>query len=406
VGIGLGVLVEEPGVLLAGVVGVGFAAYARSSTFASGRVSIERAVAADDPDPDDDVEVAVTVTNESDRFLADLRIVDGVPPALGVATGSPRRGLALRPGESETFSYAVTARRGVHEFEPALLVSRSVSGATEATGYVRAETSITCIPSPRPTSEPVPLRGRGSELVGEMASDTAGNGVEFYATREYQPGDARNRIDWNRRARTGELTTVEFREERAATVMLVVDAREVAYVGPDHDGAHAVDRCVAAAGSMFSTLLAAGHRVGITAIGPGECWLAPGVGADHRLEARTLLGTHPALSPVPPEPGTHLARWRRHFRKRLGAGTQLVFLSPLADGFSAAIARRFDGYGYPVTAVSPDPTVGATPGNQLARIARKLRVSELRNAGIPVVDWAWDEPLDAALARYNDGGFP
>jgi len=54
-----------------------------------------------------------------------------------------------------------------------------------------------------------------------------------------------------------------------------------------------------------------------------------------------------------------------------------------------------------VTVLSPDPTADRTAGHRLARVARGLRLRELRSRGIPVIDWAVDEPVDVALARSN-----
>jgi uncharacterized protein (DUF58 family) len=402
VGIGVGVLVAQPAVVLSGVVGVGFAAYARSRSLPPGPVRLDRTLDADRPAPGDDVTGTVTVTNASDRFLPDLRIVDGVPDAVDVADGTPRFGTALRAGERATFSYAVTARRGVHEFGPATLVARDLAGAVEEERSLDAETTLTCIPPLEPLAAPVPLRNRATRYVGRVETDRGGDGVEFAATREYRPGDSIRRIDWNRRARTGDLTTVEFREERAATVVLAIDARPPAYVSPTPHAAHAVDRAVDAAGRLFTSLAESGDRVGITALSAESCWLAPGAGVDHRAEARELLATHPALSPTPTEGPAGMIRWRRRLRKRLDAGTQVVFLTPLVDDYASRFARLVDEYGFPTTVVAPDPSVDRTASHRLSRVARALRISSLRSAGVPVVDWSWDDPVDVALARYGE----
>ncbi|MFB6140627.1 MAG: DUF58 domain-containing protein [Halosimplex sp.] len=400
-GIGVGILVERPAVLLAGVVGIGFAAYARSVALPPGSVSIDRALDADQPEPGDDIEVTVTVTNESDRSLPDLRLVDGVPESLAVTDGSPRVGTALRPGGSATFTYTVAARRGVHAFEPTLVVARDLAASIEQERILREETTLTCVPSLRPLAEPVPLRERATQHVGQVKTRSGGDGVEFYASREYRTGDTMSRIDWNRLARTGELSTVEFREERAATVVIVIDARETAYVSPEPHAPHAVDRAVDAAGQLFATLSDSGNRVGVTALSPEPCWLAPGTGVDHRAEARELLATHPALAPIPTAGRSAMTRWGKQLRKRLAPGTQVVFVTPLCDEDGGRFARRLDEYGYPVTVVSPDPTADRTPSHRLSRVARLFRLSALRSAGVPVVDWQRDEPLAVALARYE-----
>jgi uncharacterized repeat protein (TIGR01451 family) len=405
-GVGAGLVVGRPAVLLAGVVGVGFAAYARSALLAPGgpgAVAVSRAVETDRPDPGDAVEVTVTVENTGDRRLADLRVIDGVPPALSVVEGSPRLGTTLGPGESAEVRYAVEARRGVHEFDPALVLTRDLAGSVETERLVADGTTLTCVPRLRATAEPLALRGGLTQYAGRVETDTGGAGLEFHATREYRPGDPMGRIDWNRRARTGELTTVEFRTERAATVVLVVDAREAAYLAPDGGADHAVDRAVDAAGRLYAGLAGGGNRVGIAAV-PAGAWLEPGSGTDHERRARELLATDPTFDPVaPPRTGNATGRLgRRELRRRLPDGAQVVLCTPLTDDVGGGLARRFEAYGHPVTVCSPDPTAARTPSQRLARVARRLRLSDLRSAGIPVVDWGAGESLDAALARHGE----
>lgn len=403
VGIGIGVLADRPAIVLASIAGIGFAAYGRSAIFPPGNVTIDRSISDDDPTPGDEIDVMVTVTNDSGRFLPDIRIIDGVPDILEVTTGSPRHGTALRSGEQTTFSYAVRAARGEHAFREATVFTRDLPSAQEQEDRVGVETSITCTPELRPLAEPVPLRTQATQFVGRVQTSSGGEGVEFFATREYRPNDAMRRIDWNRHARTGELTTVEYREERAATVVIMIDARMASYVSPEPNEAHTVDRSVEAAGKLFTSLGDAGDQVGLAAIGLEPCWLPPGSGTDHRVRAREVLATHPTLTPVPPEERPSIIRWRNQFRKRLAPATQLLFISPLCDDFASRFARQFDEYGYPVTIVSPDPTTDRSTGHLLSRVARELRIADLRSAEIPVIDWSWDEPVDAAVARHNEG---
>jgi hypothetical protein len=75
-----------------------------------------------------------------------------------------------------------------------------------------------------------------------------------------------------------------------------------------------------------------------------------------------------------------------------------VFCTPLVDDYALRTARRLDAGGNRVTVVSPDPTVGVTAGQRLARIERSLRCSALREAGIPVVDWG-EESFPTTVAN-------
>ena len=394
----LGVLLSNPVVLLSGVVGVAFAAYARTAGTPDVELDVTREVSDDEPQPGDEVRVRLTVENVGDGTLADLRIVDGVPESLAVTDGSPRLGTALRPGKSAHLDYTVEAERGEHEFDPVLAVARDFSGAIEVETTVEADTALTCVPKLGTTVD-VPLRAQTTQYTGRVSTDVGGSGVEFHATREYQRGDPLSRVDWNRLARTGELTTVDFREERAASVVLVVDTREDAYLAPGEGRRNAVQHAVDAAGKTLTTLLESGDRVGLATFGPETCWLSPGSGQDHRIRARELLATHQAFSAVPSDglfyPTTRL-KW---LRKRLPPSAQVVFFSPLCDDYAPGVARRLDAYGHLVTVFSPDPTATDTVGRRFARVRRRQRIADLRESGIRVVDWAPEDSLENALAR-------
>ncbi|MFC7081236.1 DUF58 domain-containing protein [Halorussus caseinilyticus] len=402
----LGVLFSRPLVLLSGVVGVAFAAYARTAGTPEVELDVTRSVSDDEPLPGDEVRVRLTVENVGDSTLADLRVVDGVPDALPVTDGSARLGTSLRPGKSATLSYTVEAERGDHEFDPVTAIVRDFSGAIEVESEIECETILRCVPKLGTTVD-VPLRAQTTQYTGRVTTDVGGSGVEFHATREYRPGDPLSRVDWNRLARTGELTTIEFREERAASVVVLVDTREKAYLSRGDGERNAVQYGVDAAGKIVTKLLDGGDRVGLASLGPETCWLAPGAGHDHQARARDLLATHEAFSPTPSEEMFYPTTRLKQLRKRLPASSQVVFVTPLCDDFGPEVARRLDAEDHLVTVVSPDPTATATAGQRFARTQRKHRVSELREAGVHVVDWDTDEMLGVALARMArvGGGF-
>ncbi|MFC7200602.1 DUF58 domain-containing protein [Halospeciosus flavus] len=399
----VGVLVRSPAPLLVGVVAVAVAGYA---AFAGGRppeptLTVEREVSETDPDSGEDVTVTVTVHNEGE-FLPDVRVVDGVPEPLNVVDGSPRHATALRSGRHATFSYTVEAVRGEHTFDDATVLVRDVAGTTETEVAVGpdAETTVRCLPM-LASLDRFPLRGQASERVGRIAAGV-GSGTEFHATREYRPGDPLARIDWNRMARSGDLATVEFREEQSAPVVVLVDTRVQVYVD-DSRGVSAVDHAVHAAGGVVSALLDAGDRVGVAGFGPRWTYLAPSLGRDHRHRVRETLATGAAFAPTPPEEQFLPTVHRRRLRKRLPSGAQLVCCTPLVDDYVVTTCRRFEAHGYPVTVVSPDVTGGDDPGATLARVERRQRVRELRGSGVPVVDWNPTDPLVLAVRAAERG---
>ncbi|MFC7204488.1 DUF58 domain-containing protein [Haloferax namakaokahaiae] len=397
----VGVLTRRPALLFVAGLGVALLGYTRIARAPALDLEIERDLSDSTPAPDDDVHVTLTVTNTGTSTVFDLRVIDGVPPALAVDDGTARLGTALRPGATATLTYTVSAIRGEHTWEETTIVARDPSGSIERRETIDVETTMRCEPVLAATAN-LPLRGLTSQYAGRVETSVPGSGLEFASIREYRHGDPLRRIDWNRRARTGELATVEFREERAATVVLVIDTRTEAHVAPERDAETAVERGVDAASVAFPALLDSGDRVGLAAFGPKPCWLAPSTGLDHRARARRTFATHPAFAPVPSEAAFFPTIALKRLRRRLPSDAQVIFCSPLCDDYAAEVARRLEAYGHAVTIVSPDPTTGSTVGGRLARIERDLRIRDLRRHGIRVIDWG-DESLAVALDRAATG---
>jgi len=395
--VGAGVVTRQPALVVVGAVGVGYAVYARIGSAPAATLDLERRVSDDDPEPGDEVVVTVRARNVGDAAIPDLRLVDGVPPGLAVVDGPARIATALRPGATAAFDYTVRASRGAHEWESALAVTRDAAGTEERTTALATPTRIVCTPTLSAGGD-LPLRGLTTVSHGRVPTDIGGSGVEFHATREYRRGDPVKRIDWNRWARTGDLATLELREERAATVVLLIDARESAYAATDPDADTAVEASVEAAGQAFSALVDAGDRVGIAALGPRDCWLSPGSGRAHAARARDTLATDPALAPTPGDGSFYRSLWLRRFRRRLPGDAQVLFFTPLVDDVAASLARRIDAHGHLVTVLSPDVTTGGTLGRRLAAFERRERLRDLRGSGLRAIEWG-DRSFPVAVAR-------
>ena len=406
---GAGLLADVPGLVLCAAVGIGYAGYAQLDgdpppiTSLSVERELEPRIA------DGHLHVTLTVTNTGTRPLHALQLVDGVPETVHVVSGTPRLGTALRRNETVEIGYAVEIIRGEHEWNPVRVIIGNRSGSRERTGTIDLPDSYQQS-NPDLETRAVPTRQLASPHVGLKRADTGGSGTEFFGTREYRSGDPIKRIDWRRFAKTGELSTIQFTEERAVTVVVLIDAREPSYCSHRPEGTHAVDRCVTAAAQIFASLLTQSDRVGIAIFGSDDVWFEPGTGNEHLAKGRHLLATHPELSREPPEqnPWAALLDERREellerrierLYHRLKGDTQVICLSPCVDGYIETVAEFLEARDHPVTVISPDPTVRETPGHYLAAIVGEYRFNRLTRLGIPVIDWEPDESLEAAFVR-------
>ncbi len=402
---GVGVAALQPSLILLGALFGGYSGFARIGwTPTPGGVSVKREFSTRTPTPGEHVTVSVTVTNEGGSLLPDLRMIDLVPPNMRVVDGSPRVYTALRPGAEVVFQYTLMAERGTHEW-PLLAVTSGFSGSVEQEFIMTVDSTLDCLPRLRTVAD-VPVRAQTSILEGQVKTAEAGPGLEFHSVRDYEPGDSMRRIEWKHFARTGELATIDFRVERAATVVLLFDAREDAYVSDHPANRHALDRSVDAATEVYAALSDSGDLVGLAAFDTIPCWLAPGAGSGHNERVRLLLAHHPAIQSMPPSMSDREGQYidpMLHVRRQMSSGTQVLMFSPITAPYPAEVARRLNSAGHLVTVISPDPTAERTPGERLARVERAIRINMLRERGIRVVDWGTDKSLPLAFEEAKRG---
>lgn len=390
---------QTPGLVLVAATLLGVVGYVRVTRIPPVVLDVERAFATENPRPGDTVEVTVTVTNESGRLLPDLRLVDVVPSRLAVVDGPARYATSLPPDESATFSYEVLAVYGEHAFEAVHLAARDASGHRERTETYATDThTLAC--KPGVVRESVPLHPQDTGVTGRVPSNTGGSGQELQSVREYRRGDPLRRVDWNRLARTGDLSTVELREEYAANVVLLVDALEQAFRSPTWESLSALDRSLAGASQLFTTLSDDGDRVGLASIAADWLWIEPGAGSAHRSRVRAAL-TGEDIEPEGDERNFQPEAYIHELRTRIPADTQLLVLSPLLDPDVLTVVRRLHAHGHDVTVFSPDPTRLDSVGATVAHLERQLALRELRRSDIRVVDWPPGESFARAAHLAN-----
>jgi uncharacterized protein (DUF58 family) len=439
----VGVVLGSATVVAAGVVGLAFAAYGYATRPPEARVQVAREVSNDAPAPGADVEIDVTVRNASDGPLAEIRVVDDPPEDLPVVEGTPAHCTSLDAGETTSFTYTVRSRRGSHRFGDVSVLARNVSGTVEHDREVELSTELTC----RAGLDDLPLSPQTTPYSGRVDADAPGEGIAFHSTRQFRPADPMHRIDWKRFAKDRELTTVQYQETRAATVVVLVDAREEIRVAR-RDGEHdAGEYCAFAAARIAGVQLGASNRVGAALYGRTE-FLEPAAGREHNLRigrflqagladppsgTRSLFDTDrtcfDGVDTVDPEvpvgrdhqvapdggsadgagttggddAGGSSWSWSLSWlARRLPGDAQVVFCTPLLDDRAANTARQLDARGHEVTVVSPDVTSDETPGGLVERVERRQRVRELR-ASVRLVEWAPEEALATAVDRSSGG---
>ncbi|MDF9745699.1 DUF58 domain-containing protein [Natrinema salsiterrestre] len=346
--------------------------------------------------PGDTVTVRTIVRNTGSETLLDLRVVDGVPDALPVVSGSPRACETLEPLEETTLEYEVELRRGEHAFDDATVRARDLTGTVAETwaASVAGDGAIDC----SRVVETVPLGDGTNDYAGDVPTDEGGTGLEFHSVREYEPGDPVGAIDWRRYANTRELATVEYRAERSTRIVCVVDARSSQFRAATSTNVPAVVRSAHAAERTFETLVGAGHPTGAIAIHDNDLTtVPPGTDPATRREVTGLVDElrEPANT-------IHLSYSRTEtdvaaLAGRLPGEAQVYLFSSFIDDEPIELVEGLRARGYAVRVVSPDVTAADDVATRLAALERGTRLARARAAGARVLDWDRDESLGVRL---------
>ncbi|ELY87200.1 hypothetical protein C484_17606 [Natrialba taiwanensis DSM 12281] len=315
---------------------------------------------------------------------------------LSVENGSARHATALGSGEETTFSYTVTAKHGVHCFQPATIVFRDISSSVAVETTITVETKLTC----RSPIQTISLGHIAHQHAGSTVATNGLTGIEFSKVRSYRFGDPPNRIDWNRYARDKELTTISFREDRSRAVILCIDARAICYRSSSRTEPHAVFYERAAARELLGTVSRSDEPIGLLVLGPDHYWIAPNTGSHHStILQRTLDDTDILPLKPPSRNGTknNVDMQMNSLKTKIAKNTSIILLSPLVDDVPLETAQVLRATGHSVTVLSPDVTTTGSLGTELARLQRTNRINVLRRTPISVIDWNPKTPLETAL---------
>lgn len=434
---GFGLLYANGTLLVAAAIPLTYVLYGTLSRVpATIDVAVERSFDQPAPRPGETVTVTLSVENTGERVLTDLRLIDGVPPELAVTDGSPRACVSLTPGAETTCTYTVVAKRGQYDFDDPVVRLRSLAATESRTESIPADGDVTL--SCANTVRDAPLRDATIPRAGTLPTDTGGSGLEFYATRQYQPGDPMNRVDWRHYAKTGTFVTVQYRQEQSIRTVIVVDARRVGRVTTRPGYPTGAELSAYAGERLYDALEDAGLPASVTAVGVDEGrldglvgpdglpWVDPEDGA-HAGHARRVFGElqtiadenaeSTALADVseqrassrqtdaePPD-GVAVAadggpdeRIRR-LLARLPPNAQIVVCSPVLDEWPVELTRSLSVRGYSQVVVSPDVTDAATVGQRILGASRRRALDEIERTGAATVSWNLDQPIDTALER-------
>ena len=316
-----------------------------------------------------------------------------VTVALTLETVDGMRLETVDPGSPERQSAAVTADKWGRYPIVARVNVVARGGLVLGTGVVDAAT-VFVFPLAPPQATSIP-RTELLDRLGTHLTRHIGPGVEYADVRRYVPGDQLRTVNWPVSARRGSLHVTERLTDRAADVVVMIDA----YSQPPGPATEATDRVARGAVQVVQSALRSGDRAGVVVLGDRHPrWLGADIG---RRQFYRILDAMLTAGDFETTPGTLAPR------AALPPGAIVVAFSTLLDTEFALALIDVRKRGHTVVAV--DVLEGAPFEEErdglVARmwsLQRSFMYRDMRTIGVDVVSWRADSTLDQAMQLVPD----
>ncbi len=343
------------------------------------------------------IRVEAEIRRDSDAALPEAAV--GFDPRLGEHGAAS---FTLKPtGEANSFAgegQAVPLRRGEGRLHDLWLRWPGPLGLAVRQKRASLDAAIRVWPDLSPVRSPVLQSFLRDSQFGLVARRIRGEGTQFEALSEYEPGMDRRRIDWKASARHTSLYARENEAERDNQIIFAFDCGQS--MCEPVDGLPRIDRAVSAALMAAYVALKGGDRVSLFGFSDQPQVMTPFVTdtrAFHRLQSAAAQ-----LDYTPREPNFTLAL--ATLTARLKRRSLIVLFSDFSDPTSAELmvesvqrlvrhhlvifVTMVDTELEDMAMISPD-TMGdiavAVGADSLAR-QRELVISRLRRLGVNVIE--------------------
>ena len=341
------------------------------------------------------VDVKLVVHNKGQETVH-LFLEETVQPGMKIAEGEVRHWATLHPGESTGLNYAFTATRGDFTWKSVRTKVGDPLGLIETEILLPDNTAAQVRPRIK-KFKGISLRPRNTvHSPGSIPARIGGSGTDFFGVREYHPGDSLRTLDWRLTARhPRKFFTKEFEQEEIAEIGLILDARRNTDLRIE--GESLFEYSVGATASLAEMFLHQGHRVSLLVFGGTLLTAYPGYG---KVQLHRIMS---CLSKAKVETENSALGSFDFLPIRIFPPHALMIVVSSLAATDRSLFRRLRAHGYQAFLVSPDPihfaysTLSQDVPNQqairAARIERRLRLNDIAQLRIPVVDWQVDQPL-------------
>jgi uncharacterized protein (DUF58 family) len=391
----LGVAARSPGALGAGLTLLAFLLVNRWLFRGSADVTATRKLELARVFEGDSVDVRVEVKNPGNRLLF-LEVRDRLPRQLKVEGGAAYDFVALPSGSTDDIKYTIQAPLlGVYEIGPTDLRLEDPFGLFYEERAVEGSAVFHVLPRHEDLRKAALLSNLPMPLMGEHQVNRPGDGFDFFALRDYVPGDTIRSVNWKASARSGKMMVNQMMRTTAAEVAMFIDARAITSVGKESDSPRVWT--ARAASSMIELVFSRKDQPRVFLYGETVREIEPQP-PDRMIPL--LLET---LAELQPKGNLPLRLAVSQALPTLKPFTPVILVSPLLDDATiveaAAILLANDMI-LAVVSPRPDSIPGIEPFFAKALLAeRETILNELRGYGATVIDLEPDASLAATMEK-------
>ncbi len=365
-------------------------------------LEINREVSAVNVYKGDDINVILTITNKSYRRTQQLEVFDNVPHEMKMRKGINLMRMNLGPGQSATIRYTVRCPlRGHYTIGPTSIRYRNAFNLFVSETSIGDRSDITVFPQVRDVEEALIRSDVPKMYTGATTLKTPGQGMEFYALREYFPGDSFRSINWKAFARTGELMVNEKTRYAVTDVFIILDTRDVARIGTVLK--NPLEMGTVAAASIANYFIKRRDSVSLVTYGERMDFLPPETGDKQHYKVLSQLAAVESKGSMPLQAVTNA------LSPRISRGSPVFIISSLeGDGTTLSAIRNLSGKGHEVIVLSPssidlERLVSRIPrmAYEVLKLERQNRLTAISGYGAKVIDWTPSVELSQALLQIR-----
>ena len=386
------------------IVGLTFISFLAINGWVEGHsdLEIKRDVSAVNVYKGDDINVVLTVTNKSYRRTQQLEVFDNVPHEMKMRKGINLMRMNLGPGQTATIRYTVRCPlRGHYTIGPTSIRYRNTFNLFVSETSVGDRSDITVFPQVRDVEEALIRSDVPKMYTGATTLKTPGQGMEFYALREYFPGDSFRSINWKAFARTGELMVNEKTRDAVTDVFIILDTRDVARIGTVLK--NPLEMGTVAAASIANYFIKRRDSVSLVTYGERMDFLPPETGDKQHYKVLSQLAAVESKGSMPLQAVTNA------LSPRISRGSPVFIISSLeGDGTTLPAIRNLSGKGHEVIVLSPssidlERLVSRIPrmAYEVLKLERQNRLTAISGYGAKVIDWTPSVELSQALLQIR-----